>query len=72
MLVVSLSEMEKVVQSNKNLFWDGWDVVQYKKSDRSQFEKDGSFFCGKWHKRTVFPVTESGWNIPESIGQTNV
>jgi hypothetical protein len=72
MLIASLSQMEQLVQSNKNLFWDGWDVVQYKKSDKSQFEKDGSFFRGTWHKKTIFKITESGWNIPVSIGGHDV
>ena len=72
MLINDLSTMEKIVQLNDNLFWNGWDVIQYKKSDRSQFDKDGSFFRGKWHKKTIFPITESGWELPRSIGDLDV
>lgn len=72
MLINDLPTMEKIVQSNNSLFWDGWDVVQYKKSDKAMFEKDGAFFKKQWHKKTVFKITESGWNIPISIGGNNV
>ena len=72
MLVNDLSAMESIVQSNKNLFWDGWDVIQYKKSDRAIFEKDGALFRNQWHKKTVFKITEKGWEIPKSLGVVNV
>ena len=72
MLVTNLSEMEQIVDSNHTLFWDGWNVVQYKKSDRSQFDKNGVFFRGKWHRKTVFPITENGWELPKEFGRYNV
>lgn len=72
MLVNDLSVMEQIVQSNNNLFWYGWDVVQYKRSDRAIFDKDGAFLRNKWHKKTVFKITEKGWEIPKSLGAVNV
>ena len=72
MLVTDLSQMEQIVKSSHNLFWDGWDVVQYKKSDRAQFEKNGAFFRNSWHKKSVFPITETGWEIPSTYGRSNV
>jgi len=71
MLVNNLDYMEKIVSENKDLDWYGWDVVKYTKSSSAIFSPDGIFRNGEWHKKRIFPLTESGWQIPNSIGRNN-
>lgn len=67
MLVTSLEEMEQIVRSREDLSWDGWDVVKHTYANNAMYAKDGSFINGKWMKKKVFPLTEDGWSIPNSM-----
>lgn len=67
MLVNSLLEMEKIVDSREDLDWHGWDVVRYF-NNGSIMSKDSVFINNKWLKRKIYPVKEDGWNVPDSFG----
>lgn len=67
MLISSLDQMEKIVESRDDLDWVGWDVVRYF-GQSSFLSKDVIFKNGKWIKTKVYPITELGWDIPENIG----
>lgn len=69
MLVNSLEKMEEIVEANPMLSWDGWDVVKHTPTYKGMFSVDGAFKDGQWHKKKVFPITENGWHIPNSIGK---
>lgn len=72
MLVANLEDMEKIVDSQNNLFWDGWNVVKYRNDPASQFKKSGVFRNGNWYSKSIFPLTETGWSIPNSLGGKHV
>ena len=65
MQIKSLDQMEKVVEKNKALSWDGWDVVEMYPSDRGAMSKFGAFKNNKWHMKKIFQVSETGWDIPD-------
>lgn len=67
MLVSSLTEMEQIVSYRSDLEWEGWDVIQYKKNNSAQFDKHGAFKNGSWYKKTIFPLNQDGWSIPNSM-----
>lgn len=67
MLVTNLDQMETIVDSQKDLFWEGWDVVRYTKSAKSIYSSDGAFRNGEWYKKSVFPITEQGWKLPNNV-----
>jgi hypothetical protein len=67
MIIKSLEEMEKIVRNNKNLSWDGWDVVSLKWNPGAYTKPNGAYVRGKWYTKFVYPVTETGWNIPDKI-----
>lgn len=69
MFITNLSKMESIVDSSKDLSWIGWDVVKYTPSHNAMFSPDGVYREGKWYKKKTFPITETGWNIPDSIGK---
>jgi len=68
MLINNLEKMESIVSSHKQLEWDGWNVVCYKKSPNSMFSADGVYRNGEWHKKKSFPITEKGWYLPKGFG----
>jgi len=69
MLVTSLEEMELIVHSRDDLSWDGWNVVKHTNSSNAMYAKDGLFKNSKWMKKKVFPLTENGWELPNTIGR---
>lgn len=71
MLVNDLNHMEKIVESQRDLYWDGWNVVKFKKDPSAFTSVNGVFRNGHWGKTTTFPVTERGWDIPENIGSAH-
>ena len=71
MLVTTLEEMEQIVASRGDLEWDGWNVVKYTKSSNAMYATDGVFHRGMWMKKKVYPLTEDGWYLPNSIGRVH-
>lgn len=71
MLVTSLEEMEQIVANRGDLEWDGWNIVKYSKSEKAIYSKDGVFHRGAWMKKKVFPLTEEGWFLPNTIGRVD-
>lgn len=69
MLVTSLEEMDAIIRNRGDLEWDGYDVVKYTNSSNAMFGVDGVFRNGKWMKKKVFPLTEQGWSLPNTIGR---
>lgn len=63
-MIRSLEQMEEIVSQNKNLSWDGWNVVELKQSNTAMFKKDGAFIDGKWYIKKVYQCDENGWRIP--------
>lgn len=59
--------MESIVKSTKGLFWEGWDVIKMDYHPVAWRYPNGAFFKGKWYTKTVYPITEEGWNIPKKF-----
>ena len=68
MLVTDLEQMTRIVNSRNDLEWEGWNVVKYTRNSNAYTMSDGVFKNGVWMIKKVFPVTEDGWYIPNSIG----
>lgn len=71
MLINNLDTMESIVNSSTDLEWEGWNVVRYIPNHNAMFSDDGAFRDGAWYKKKTFPITEQGWNLPNSIGKRN-
>lgn len=72
MVISKYDEMDNIVASNAKMHWLGWDVVFDKETPNGYTHFNGVFKNGKWHIRKVFPLTESGWNIPDKFVGRNV
>lgn len=67
MIIKTIEEMEKIVSSNKELFWDGWTVVKRYPSDKAKTSKQGVLIKGVWYIEQRFEATINGWEIPGKI-----
>ena len=64
MIIKSLETMEKIVNKNKNLLWDGWNVIDLKKSELAKTSPSGIRINGEWYLHKVYVVNRNGWYIP--------
>lgn len=67
MIVTDLEQMENIVSKNKNLYWDGWVVVNRYKSDKAKTSKYGIYFKNDWYMSKRFEPSRNGWDIPERL-----
>jgi hypothetical protein len=67
MLISSLDKMESIVENNDSLSWDGWDVVSYSQSPSAWMKPEGVRKDGAWFIQKRFPISESGWEIPNKL-----
>lgn len=69
MLIKELEKMELLVSKNKQLSWDGWDVVHRYQSDRAWSSTNGVFVNGKWYMEKRYAPSRNGWDIPDKYAQ---
>jgi len=63
--ISSLEKMESVVENNKSLSWDGWDVIELIPSNSAFFKKNGVQKDGSWFIKNTYTVNHDGWRIPK-------
>lgn len=71
MLVTTEQEMQQIIDSRADLEWDGWSVVKYTRSNNAVYSPDGCYKNGVWMIKKVFPLTEDGWYLPNTIGRVH-
>lgn len=71
MLIKSLEEMEAIVENNSALSWDGWTVVELRKSPLAWMKVNAKFVNHEWHTANRFDISESGWDIPNKFVRKN-
>ena len=59
--------MEQIVDNNSALSWDGWTVIESKKSPTAWMKPEGAFVNGKWVLQNRFELSTDGWNIPKKL-----
>jgi hypothetical protein len=67
MLISSLEKMEAIVKKNRELRWDGWDVIHFYPSEKAKTSKFGQRINNKWCITKRFEVTEQGWDLPNKF-----
>jgi hypothetical protein len=72
MLIQSLEKMEIIVENNKFLSWDGWTVVELKKSAMAWMKPNAKFINNEWYIANRFDANTDGWNIPAGLVKKNV
>jgi len=64
MIIKSLNTMDKIVSRNKNLMWEGWDVIDLKESDIAKTSPKGIKVKDKWYLHKRYSPNRNGWDIP--------
>lgn len=67
MLIRSLEKMESIVEQNRALSWENYDVCDRKYYPLAWKNKDGVCIKGKWYLQRKYKVTEEGWHIPKKF-----
>jgi hypothetical protein len=67
MIISSLEKMEEIVRNNRQLSWDGWDVVKLVPASTAWKSPSGVFIKNRWYLRNRFRLMENGWKIPEKL-----
>jgi hypothetical protein len=64
MIINKLETMEAIVKKNRNLRWDGWNVMDLKKTDIARTSPQGIRINGEWYLNKVYVLNSNGWDIP--------
>ena len=67
MKINSLEQMETIVENNKSLFWDGWNVKEVTPSQTGWTKTNGVFRDNKWFIQKNYSVGYDGWEIPNKF-----
>jgi hypothetical protein len=67
MLITSLETMETIVENNKSLKWQGWDVVHHKPSTKAWTSKDGAYLNNQWVTAKIYELSSDGWHMPKQL-----
>ena len=58
-------EAHKIVEGNRFLRWDGWDIVTWRKDASGFMDTRGKFNRGAWGIEFRYPVRDDGtWKVP--------
>jgi hypothetical protein len=71
MLIKSLEKMETIVDNNKFLSWDGWTVIELRKSAMAWMKPNAKFINNEWYTANRFDANADGWNVPASLVKKN-
>jgi hypothetical protein len=72
MLIKSLEEMETIVKDNESLSWDGWIVLESKKTPAAWMKQNARFVNGEWYAVNRYESGSDGWDIPAKLVKKNV
>ena len=67
MLINSLEKMEKIVENNRSLSWDGWTVIENVTKENGVMSKDGAYVRGRWVVQKRYDLDSTGWEIPNKF-----
>jgi hypothetical protein len=57
-----------VEQSSKDVFWDGYDIVVWKKNPGGYMVKNGMFRNGTWGTARRIKMSDRGtWRVPANL-----
>lgn len=60
--------MEKIVENNQSLKWNGWDVEYYETSEDGFMKLNGVYLPdSNWGTKRVFKLENGFWNIPDNL-----
>ena len=67
MKINSLERMETIVENNEDLHWDGWNVVELRKSPTGWMKPNGVYANNGWNLRKFYNLEYDGWDLPSKF-----
>jgi hypothetical protein len=64
MPLIGYEEAHAIVEKNKNLYWDGWNIIDWKADSLGEMSKGGLLKDGKWGFYKTYEPNENGWEVP--------
>jgi hypothetical protein len=64
MIVKELEKMETIVNNNKTLSWDGYDVLYSVKTEKARTSPQGVRIGSSWFIQKRYTLSRDGWDIP--------
>jgi len=61
---VDYDAAHNIVDSHRNLFWDGWTIVEWKATPDGFFKKNGVFRNNRWGVARRYEPGNNGWKVP--------
>ena len=64
---LTYDEAHRLVEANKFLEWDGWDIKTWRQDPNGFSDTRGEFRNGKWGIKFTYAVRKDGtWSVPVS------
>lgn len=65
MVTVDYNTAHSIVESNSNLYWDGWKIVDFKKDFKAEFSPNGIRLNNQWGFCRIYEADRDGWKVPQ-------
>lgn len=69
MINIDYDTAHTIVEKHESLFWNGWDIIEWKQDNLGEMSQDGMLKDGKWGIYKRYPVTENGWDVPNKYAR---
>ena len=66
MKILDYDQADNVVETNRSLYWDGWDIVSWVRNPNGATNIRGMFRDGSWGIAKYFRMNSNGeWAVPD-------
>lgn len=62
--MITYEQAHDIVENNKSLHWDGWDIVEFKKDNSAEYHPKGVRRNGIWGFTKRYSPNDEGWRLP--------
>ena len=64
MKVLDYDQAHEWVDNNRSAFWDGWDIVVFRRNHNGATNVRGMYRNGSWGIATKYPLNDDGtWKV---------
>lgn len=63
--MITYDQAHDIVENNKSLYWDGWDILEFKKDNSAEYHPKGVRKNGVWGYVKRYSPNDEGWRLPK-------
>jgi len=68
-ITIDYDSAHRLVTSRKNLFWEGWTIIDWTPNDEAFYKKNGMFRNGRWGIAKRYEPNGIGWSVPNKYAE---